>query len=116
MRRSMTLVIAAQAVALASAAALGFLVPHFLTVEGFGYWQIYVLYSSFVGFLSMGFIDGVYLRFGGYEYAALPFRELRGPIRLFSLMLFTLSAVVVVVSLVVADPATLSLSAFTAFA
>lgn len=48
------------------------LVPKMVGVEGFGYFQLYLFYSSYVGLLHFGWNDGVLLRLGGLEYANLP--------------------------------------------
>lgn len=47
------------------------LVPKLIGVEDYGYWQLYLFYSSYVGFLHFGWNDGVYLRYGGEEYRGL---------------------------------------------
>ncbi|MDQ0232757.1 lipopolysaccharide biosynthesis protein [Metabacillus malikii] len=47
------------------------IVPKFIGVEEYGYWQLYLFYSSYVGFLHFGWNDGIYLRFGGKEYKEL---------------------------------------------
>ena len=46
-------------------------VPKLIGVAEYGYWQLYLFYSSYVGFLHFGWNDGVYLRYGGEEYTAL---------------------------------------------
>lgn len=46
-------------------------IPKIIGVEEFGYWQIYLFYSSFVGFLHFGWNDGIYLRYGGEKYENL---------------------------------------------
>lgn len=46
-------------------------VPKLLGVEEYGYWQLYLFYSSYVGFLHFGWNDGIYLRYGGEEYEDL---------------------------------------------
>lgn len=43
-------------------------VPKLIGVEEYGYWQLYLFYSSYVGFLHFGWNDGIYLRYGGKEY------------------------------------------------
>lgn len=40
-------------------------------VEEYGYWQLYLFYASYVGFLHFGWNDGIYLRFGGNNYDSL---------------------------------------------
>ncbi|HFU4393082.1 TPA: hypothetical protein ACGO9U_002019, partial [Streptococcus suis] len=47
------------------------IVPKLLGVEEYGYWQLYIFYTSYVGFLHFGWNDGIYLRFGGEEYKNL---------------------------------------------
>lgn len=52
--------------------ALGVLiVPKILSVEGYGYWQLYLFYLAYVGFAHLGLIDGIYLKYGGYDYVDL---------------------------------------------
>lgn len=41
------------------------LVPKVLGVEEFGYWQLFLFYSSYTGFFSFGIADGLYLVEGG---------------------------------------------------
>jgi O-antigen/teichoic acid export membrane protein len=47
------------------------IVPKLIGVEEYGYWQLYLFYSSYVGFLHFGWSDGIYLRFGGQKYEEL---------------------------------------------
>ncbi|XNQ38307.1 hypothetical protein AA0X95_06905 [Bacillus sp. 1P10SD] len=44
------------------------IVPKWIGVEDYGYWQLYLFYSSYVGFLHFGWNDGIYLRYGGKDY------------------------------------------------
>ena len=67
------------------------LVPIVLGVEDFGYWQIYVFYTVYIGFFTLGYNDGIYLRYGGKTWAGLPIQRLRttNAIYLFLMALFT---------------------------
>lgn len=47
------------------------IVPKLIGIEEYGYWQLYLFYSSYVGFLHFGWNDGIYLRYGGKEYKDL---------------------------------------------
>lgn len=47
------------------------ILPKIIGVEGYGYWQLYIFYVSYVGFLHLGWVDGIYLRYGGKEYQEL---------------------------------------------
>ncbi|WP_442636919.1 oligosaccharide flippase family protein [Rossellomorea marisflavi] len=44
------------------------IVPKLLGVEEYGYWQLYLFYLSYVGFLHFGWNDGIYLKYGGEKY------------------------------------------------
>ena len=46
-------------------------IPKLIGVTEYGYWQLYLFYSSYVGFLHFGWNDGVYLRYGGEKYGNL---------------------------------------------
>lgn len=39
--------------------------PKFLGVTQFSYWQLFLLYTSYVGLIQFGLNDGIYLRYGG---------------------------------------------------
>ncbi|MFS0725667.1 hypothetical protein [Paenibacillus sp. 1P07SE] len=67
-------------------------IPMILSVEDFGFWQLYLFYASYVGVFALGFNDGIYLRYGSYDYNSLPFGKLRTSTRIHVLVLvvFTL--------------------------
>jgi O-antigen/teichoic acid export membrane protein len=50
---------------------LSFVVPKFLGTEQYGYWQLYMFYIGYVGFLHFGWADGLFLRYGGKYYNEL---------------------------------------------
>lgn len=52
-------------------AIITFLVPKYLGVEDYGYYQLYLFYIHYVGFLHFGWADGVFLRYGGEHYSNL---------------------------------------------
>jgi O-antigen/teichoic acid export membrane protein len=47
------------------------IIPKLIGVEDYGYWQLYIFYTSYIGFLHFGWNDGIYLRYGGEEYQNL---------------------------------------------
>lgn len=46
-------------------------IPKLIGINEYGYWQLYMFYSSYVGFLHFGWNDGIYLRYSGKEYNEL---------------------------------------------
>lgn len=55
---------------------LNLVVPKFIGVKEYSFWQLYVFYSSYVGFFHFGWLDGIYLKIGGAEYEDLDKRSL----------------------------------------
>lgn len=45
------------------------IIPKYLSQEGYGYWQLFRLYASYVGILHLGFVDGILVRWAGKELA-----------------------------------------------
>lgn len=45
-----------------------FVLPLFISVEQYGYWQLFVLYTGYVGFFVLGFNDGVQLNYATESY------------------------------------------------
>ncbi len=44
------------------------ILPKFLGVTDYSYYQLYIFFISYVGFFHFGWIDGIYLKIGGMEY------------------------------------------------
>lgn len=61
-----------------------FFAPKLLTVEQYAYIKNYDLYINYAGLFHLGFINGIYLKFGNYNYEQLP----KGEFRLYSRFLF----------------------------
>ena len=55
-----------------------FFVPKFLGVENYGYFQLYIFYTGYTGFLHFGWADGVFLRYGGEYYDKLDRPKMSG--------------------------------------
>ncbi|AGF56347.1 O-antigen/teichoic acid export membrane protein [Clostridium saccharoperbutylacetonicum] len=64
-------IVTANGIGMIISALITLIVPKFLGVKEYGYWQLYTLYISYVGFFAFGWCDGIYLRFGGYKYEDL---------------------------------------------
>ena len=56
---------ASQGVSFLLSILVSLLVPKVLGVEEYGYWQLFIFYSSYTGFFTFGLADGVYLVEGG---------------------------------------------------
>lgn len=103
LRRNISSVLIAQVIVLLSSVVKSLVVPKILGMEDYGYWQIYVLYSGFVGVFALGYSDGVYLRFGGRDYSKLPFKHLRASSRVYACSLAIISVAICIASIVLEE-------------
>lgn len=69
--KKLSYTISSNLISLIVSALVVLIVPKLIGVEEYGYWQLYLFYSSYVGFLHFGWNDGIYLRIGGEEYENL---------------------------------------------
>lgn len=75
--RNLSYAIVAQGVGLLSSILTSLVLPKFLGLDDYAYWQLFLLYSSYSGFALLGLNDGIYLRLGGKRYNDLPHEELK---------------------------------------
>jgi O-antigen/teichoic acid export membrane protein len=63
--KNMSIAFLAQGVSLVMGVIQSLLIPKLLGVTQYGYWQLFIFYSGYVGFFHLGLNDGVYLINGG---------------------------------------------------
>ena len=78
---------------LISSILIGFIIPKILGVTDYGYYKIFILYMTYVGLFHFGFIDGIYLKYGGVDYNELNKIKFRSYFR-FLLYMETIIAVI----------------------
>lgn len=66
-----------QAIAILIGVMRATIIPLYLGLADFGYWQVYLLYLGLIGILSLGYFDGIYLNYGGLTERDLSFNKLR---------------------------------------
>ncbi|MGL4990779.1 MAG: oligosaccharide flippase family protein [Sarcina sp.] len=64
----------------------GFVIPKFLGIEDFGYIKLFAFYVTYVGVSHFGFLDGIYIKYGSYDYKDIPKKVFRGYFRFLVLM------------------------------
>ncbi|MBR0575585.1 hypothetical protein KCG48_04435 [Proteiniclasticum sp. BAD-10] len=75
-------------------------IPKLLGIEQYGYWQLYFFYSAYVGFLHFGWVDGIYLRYGGKTYEELDKVKFFSQFHMLSFSQIVLAILVVVGTLI----------------
>lgn len=69
--KNMSYTISSNLISLIVSIVVVLIIPKIIGVEEYGLWQLYIFYSSYVGFLHFGWNDGIYLRYGGEKYSEL---------------------------------------------
>lgn len=85
-------------IAFAVSAIVTFIVPKRLGVESYGYFQLYLFYSSYTGFLHFGWADGLFLRYGGAYYDELNKPLMKGQFVLYFIMVSLLGLMICLIS------------------
>ena len=82
---------------------VGFIVPKLMTngdsTADYGYYKIFTLYLGYVGLFHFGFIDGIYLLYGGKSYDELEKTRFRTYSKFFIIFQIIISAIITGVAL-----------------
>lgn len=85
----------ANIVGLLGSTIITFLLPRFIGVTQYSYYQLYVFYASYVGFFGLGWLEGLYLRYGGCYYEKLDKGLLSAQFYAFSLVEFVFTILLI---------------------
>ena len=77
---------------------LGFLLPQYLSIAAYGEYKTYTLIMSYIGFLNLGFADGIYLEYGGKRLSDIKKSQLRSEL----LFIFLLESILTIIFFFVA--------------
>lgn len=99
--RSLGSAFVAQGTSLLISIATSLLVPKILGLDQFGYWQLFVFYSTYVGIAHLGLNDGMYLLLGGQHRGEVDGPALVSQLRVGITFQLAISLVVAAASLLV---------------
>lgn len=68
---NVVIALVSQVVSLLASLIVSFIVPKFVNVENFGFWQLFLFYVTYINITRLGYIDGIYLKLGGKKYEEL---------------------------------------------
>lgn len=85
--KNVILSVSVQIISLAVSFLMNLVVPKFIDGYQYAYWQTYILYTAYVGVLHFGLLDGIVLRYSGYDYDELDKPRLRS--QFITLLVFT---------------------------
>lgn len=78
--------------------ATGFLIPKIFELTDYAYYKTYTLYTSYIGLLSLGIIDGIVLKYGNKNLEKLPHEKFRT----FFMIYFILHFIITIISILIA--------------
>ncbi len=80
-----------------------FLLPKFLSVDTYAVIKTYTLYIGYAGFLSLGYADGMYLRYGGGDIERIEKNEFGSNFKSYVILELAVSAICLIVAVLVKD-------------
>lgn len=81
----------------------GFLLPKFLSVESYAVLKTFLLYTSYIGILHLGYVDGIYIKYGGKTIEAIDAEEFAKEKRILSLFQFGITLPIVLIAFLIGD-------------
>lgn len=81
----------------------GFLLPKFLSVESYADLKTFLLYISYIGVLHFGYVDGIYMKYGGKTMTEIDAEELINDKRILAFFQFGITLPIVSISFLIGD-------------
>lgn len=81
---------------------VGFLLPKIVGVTDYGYYKTYTLYATYIGMFHFGITDGIYLKYGGFDYSSLDRDRFLFYTKAFSVIEFSIAVFILFMSLALA--------------
>ena len=77
LKKGILYIILVHAISFISTLVVVLVLPKIFTVADYGYWQVYTLYTGYVGLAHFGVLDGIYLKLIGKVYKDIDKSELK---------------------------------------
>lgn len=97
---NLSIAFVANLISLIGSAFLTLILPKFIGVTQYSYYQLYIFYASYVGFLGFGWIEGIYLKYGGAYYNSLDKKNIKSQFRYFTFFETLISIAVILLALI----------------
>ena len=81
LRRNLRYAIGAEGLQLFQSILMALIIPKLLGVEQFGFWQLFIFYTSYGGFFHLGLLDGIYLKIGGKKKEEVNFSSIASQLK-----------------------------------
>lgn len=101
--RSIISVTFSNIVSIISGILVGFVIPKILSVEGYGYYKTFTLYTTYLSLCHLGIIDGIVLKHGGSDYEHLDRYHFRSVFKWYIIVNFTFTIILSISSIFTRD-------------
>ena len=88
-----------QAISLLASLLMSLIIPRYLSVTDYAYWQLFSFYSNYICITQFGIVDGIYLTMGGKKYEELDCDSLKAQHIIFSVFEMMISILMIIVAL-----------------
>ena len=103
MKKNIVLVMMANIICLLINLIINFMLPQYLSIESYAEIKTYALYISYAGFFSLGYNDGMYLKYGGKSLKEIPPTDLGSNIKNYFFIEIIVMVIIAIISLLVKD-------------
>lgn len=81
----------------------GFLLPKFLSLESYAALKTFLLYTSYIGILHLGYVDGIYIKYGGESISVIDTKEFTKEKRVLSIFQLGITLPIVLIAFLIGD-------------
>lgn len=81
----------------------GFLLPKFLSLESYAALKTFLLYTSYIGILHFGYVDGIYIKYGGKPISAIDTKEFTKEKKVLSIFQLGITLPIVLIAFLIGD-------------
>lgn len=81
----------------------GFLLPRFLSIESYAELKTFFLYTSYIGILHLGYVDGIYIKYGGKTIESIDTEEFKKEKRVLLLFQLGMTLPIVLMAFFISD-------------
>ena len=104
MKKGITIVFIANVINMLFSVITSFVLPKYLSIESYGYYKVFQLYVNYLGILHLGYVDGIYLRYGGKEIGNINKNEIKESASTLRFAQLLLSTVLLLISIIFRNP------------
>lgn len=102
-KHGITLILLANIINLFFNLATNFLLPKYLSIDTYAQIKSFILYTSYIGILHLGYSDGMYLHYGGKNIDNIPKRFVASDINTMRIFQLIITFVALIISLLTKD-------------